>query len=113
MGGREQRHRAICRRGIPQDKISFVRDTYIFNSPGAPAALVDAFRNYYGPTMNAFEAAEKNGRAADLQQELEALFNSQNKSARRGRDLDSCHLPARDGRGVRSGACRGTSRKGP
>ena len=30
--------------------------------------------------MNAFEAAEKNGRANDLQEELEVLFNSQNKS---------------------------------
>jgi hypothetical protein len=30
--------------------------------------------------MNAFEAAEKNGRDVDLQQELEVLFNNQNKS---------------------------------
>jgi hypothetical protein len=41
---------------------------------------VDEFRKYYGPTMNAFEAAEKNGRAAELQKELEELFRSQNKS---------------------------------
>ena len=66
--------------GVPQGKISFVRDTYSFNFPGPPSELVDAFRKYYGPTMNAFEAAEKNGRAGDLQKELEALFNSQNKS---------------------------------
>jgi hypothetical protein len=38
------------------------------------------FRKYYGPTMNAFEAAEKQGRAAELQKQLEDLFNSQNKS---------------------------------
>jgi hypothetical protein len=31
--------------------------------------------------MNAFDAAEKNGRAADLQKELEALFGSQNTSS--------------------------------
>jgi len=67
--------------GIPKEKISFVRDTYIFNSPGRPPELVDDFRKYYGPTMNAFEAAEKNGRAADLQGELETLFNSHNKSS--------------------------------
>jgi hypothetical protein len=30
--------------------------------------------------MNAFEAAEKNGKGADLQRELEALFSSHNKS---------------------------------
>jgi hypothetical protein len=41
---------------------------------------VDEFRKYYGPTMNAFEAAEKQGQAAKLQKELEELFNSQNKS---------------------------------
>ena len=66
--------------GAPADKISFVRDTYIFNFPRPPSELLQAFRKYYGPTMNAFEAAEKNGRANDLQNELEALFNSQNKS---------------------------------
>ena len=67
--------------GVPTDKVSFVRDTYSFNFPGPPSELVDAFRKFYGPTMNAFEAAEKSGRAGDLQKELEVLFNSQNKSA--------------------------------
>ena len=66
--------------GVPEDKISFVRDTYSFNFPGAPSELVDAFRKFYGPTMNAFEAAEQSDRAGDLQKELEVLFNSQNKS---------------------------------
>jgi hypothetical protein len=66
--------------GVQKDKISFVRDTYTFNYPSPPSELVDAVRKYYGPTMNAFEAAEKNSRAGDLQKELEALFNSQNKS---------------------------------
>jgi SAM-dependent methyltransferase len=67
--------------GVPRENISFVRDTYTFNFRGPPSELVDEFRKYYGPTMNAFEAAEKNGRAGDLQKELEVLFNSQNKSA--------------------------------
>ena len=67
--------------GVPKENISFVRDTYIFNFPGPPAEFVNAFRQYYGPSMNAFEAAEKNGRAGDLQNELEALFASQNKSS--------------------------------
>ena len=53
---------------------------YTFNFHGTPAEFVDAFRRYYRPTMKAFEAAEKNGRAGELQEELEALFNSQNKS---------------------------------
>jgi hypothetical protein len=66
--------------GIPKDNISFARDTFTFNFPGTPSQFVDAFRKYYGPTMNAFEAAEKQGRAAELQKQLEDLFNSQNKS---------------------------------
>jgi 2-polyprenyl-3-methyl-5-hydroxy-6-metoxy-1,4-benzoquinol methylase len=66
--------------GVPKENVSFTRDTYTFNFPSPPSELVAAFRKYYGPTMNAFEAAEKNGRAADLQRELEALFISQNKS---------------------------------
>src|SRR4029450_10417557 len=66
--------------GIPKDNISFVRDTFIFDFPGTPAQFVDAFRKYYGPTMNAFEAAEKQGKAAELQKQLQELFNSQNKS---------------------------------
>src|SRR5207247_10963922 len=65
--------------GVPKDNISFARDTFTFNFPGTPSAFVDEFRKYYGPTMNAFEAAEKQGRAAELQKELENLFNSQNK----------------------------------
>jgi SAM-dependent methyltransferase len=66
--------------GVPAEKVSFTRDTFTFNSLGTPSAFVDDFRRYYGPTMNAFDAAEKNGRAADLQKELENLFNSHNKS---------------------------------
>jgi SAM-dependent methyltransferase len=66
--------------GIPKEKISFVKETFTFNYPGAPAMFVDEFRKYYGPTMNAFDAAEKNGRAADLQKELEGLFAKENKS---------------------------------
>lgn len=70
---------------IAPDKISFLRDTYIFNFSAAPAGLVDEFRLYYGPTMNAFEAAEKNGRADALRQELVALFESQNRSPDKGK----------------------------
>src|SRR6266403_1797408 len=53
--------------GVPADKMSVARDTFTFNFPGTPSAFVDEFRKYYGPTMNAFEAAEKNDRAGNLQ----------------------------------------------
>lgn len=70
--------------GVPQDNVSLIRDTYTFNFPGAPSELVHAFQRYYGPTMNAFEAAEKSGRADDLRKELDALFESQNTSPHKG-----------------------------
>jgi SAM-dependent methyltransferase len=66
--------------GVPKDRIAFVRDTYTFRFASPPAQLVDAFRKYYGPTMNAFDAAEKSGRSEELKTELDDLFNSQNKS---------------------------------
>ena len=76
--------------GVPAENVSFERDTFTFNYPGGPSAFVDEFRNYYGPTMNAFAAAEKSGRAADLQKELDDLFESQNQSA----DKTKTSIPA-------------------
>jgi hypothetical protein len=76
--------------GVPQENISFIRDTFTFNAPYGPKELVSRFKDYYGPTMNAFEAAEKNGKAADLQRELEDLFVSQNQ----GGDNNSTSIPA-------------------
>jgi len=76
--------------GIPKENISFVKDTFTFNAPYSPTELVSNFKNYYGPTMNAFEAAEKNGKTADLQRELEDLFNRQNQSA----DKNTTSIPA-------------------
>ena len=74
--------------GIPEERIAFERDTYTFDYPGKPAELVAAFRSYYGPTMNAFEAAAADGREADLQAELGTLFEEQNTSA------DATSIPA-------------------
>lgn len=65
--------------GIPKENILFERDTFTFNASYAPSDFVMMFKNYYGPTMNAFEAAESNGKASELQRELEELFKSQNK----------------------------------
>ncbi|MFL5948684.1 MAG: class I SAM-dependent methyltransferase [Gaiellaceae bacterium] len=76
--------------GVPEERISFERDSYTFNFPGAPSELLAEFRTYYGPTMNAFEAAAADGREADLQAELEALFNSQNASP----SEDATSIPA-------------------
>jgi ubiquinone/menaquinone biosynthesis C-methylase UbiE len=69
---------------VPKERIAFQRDTYTFRFSGSPAAFLAAFRAFYGPTMNAFEAAEKGGRSADLQRELESLFVSKNESGTPG-----------------------------
>lgn len=71
--------------GVGPDDIRFERATYRFRQPGAPSGLFQTFRAYYGPTMNAFEAAEKNGLASDLAEELERLFHSENRG---GADTD-------------------------
>jgi hypothetical protein len=76
--------------GVPKENISFARDTFTFMAPFPPAEFLGRFRNFYGPTMNAFEAAEKNGKAAELLHELELLFNSQNQSA----DESATSIPA-------------------
>jgi SAM-dependent methyltransferase len=67
--------------GIPSEGIAFTKETYTFEFPGSASQFVDAFRRFYGPTMNAFEAAERAGRAENLQGELEELFRSQNTSS--------------------------------
>jgi len=76
--------------GVPAGNISFERDTFTFDYDGPPSGLVNEFRQYYGPTMNAFDAAEKSGRAADLQKELDQLFAAQNKSS----DPNQTSIPA-------------------
>jgi hypothetical protein len=76
--------------GIAKENISFIRDTFTFRAAFRPSELLSQFRMFYGPTMNAFDAAEKNGKAEELQQELETLFNSQNKSS----DANTTAIPA-------------------
>jgi ubiquinone/menaquinone biosynthesis C-methylase UbiE len=66
--------------GVAKDRLSFARDTYTFNAPIPSTDLVAVFRDFYGPTMNAFDAASKSGRADELQRELEALFKEHNQS---------------------------------
>jgi len=66
--------------GIASEDVSFARETFIFESASTPSQVLEAFRSYYGPTMNAFEAAANAGRADDLQRELKALFVTQNQS---------------------------------
>lgn len=73
--------------GIAWEGISYERDSFVFDFDGSPAEFVDTFRQYYGPTMNAFEAAASDGRTQALRGELEALFESQNLCQYPGRTL--------------------------
>ncbi|MBJ7498940.1 MAG: class I SAM-dependent methyltransferase [Sphingopyxis sp.] len=75
--------------GIAQDRIACERATYTFRYAGTPREFLTIFRDYYGPTMNAFEAAEKSGRRAELQTELEQLFERENRSG-----ADRTEIPA-------------------
>ena len=76
--------------GVDAERISFSRETYTFEYPAPPTELLAVFRRYYGPTINAFAAAEANGRTEELQQELADLFTSQNTSP----TADATSIPA-------------------
>ena len=66
--------------GIREDRISFQRDTFTFVHPAPPREFLGEFRDFYGPTMNAYEAATADGRRNELQSQLEALFDEHNTS---------------------------------
>jgi ubiquinone/menaquinone biosynthesis C-methylase UbiE len=76
--------------GIAEQNITCEPDTFVFEAPVSPTELLTWFRDFYGPTMNAFEAAESNARTDDLFAELDALFTSQNTTG----DPDTTAIPA-------------------
>ena len=76
--------------GIAPQQISMTKDTFHFCAEDkTPEQFIDVFRQYYGPTMNAFGAAEKSGRQEELRSQLVELAESQNVSANGG-----THIPA-------------------
>jgi ubiquinone/menaquinone biosynthesis C-methylase UbiE len=67
--------------GVPKETVSMAKDTYYFvSSSKGPAEFINLFRRFYGPTMNAFDAAEQNGKAEELHGQLLDLAKSHNKS---------------------------------
>ena len=71
--------------GVPKENISLVKDTYYFaHSDKGPTEFIELFKKYYGPTMNAVDAAEKSGRSEELHEQLVKLANEQNKSKEAG-----------------------------
>jgi ubiquinone/menaquinone biosynthesis C-methylase UbiE len=79
--------------GVPRENISVAKDTYNFHSSDEnPAQFIETFSQFYGPTMNAFEAAEKSGRADELRSRLVELARAQNKSANGGTSIPATFL---------------------
>ncbi|TAH39787.1 MAG: class I SAM-dependent methyltransferase [Planctomycetota bacterium] len=79
--------------GVPKEKISMLRDTYSFIAPDrSPADVIESFRRFYGPTMNAFEAAQKSGTAGELHRQLVELARAQNKSTDSGTSIPATFL---------------------
>jgi ubiquinone/menaquinone biosynthesis C-methylase UbiE len=79
--------------GVPKEKISMVKDTFYFTSPDkSPADVIESFRRFYGPTMNAYEAAEKNGKVEELHNQLLELAKAQNKSTDGGTSIPATFL---------------------
>jgi len=67
--------------GVPREKISMVKDIFYFKSPDSPTHFIESFERFYGPTMNAVEAAQKSGKVEELHKQLLELAKAQNKSA--------------------------------
>ena len=71
--------------GVAKENVSMIKDTYYFASPDkSPAQFIELFEHFYGPTMNAVEAAQKNGKEVELHRQLVELANAQNKSKEAG-----------------------------
>ena len=67
--------------GIPKENISMVTDTYYFaHSEKSPTEFIELFEKFYGPTMNALDAARQNGKEEELHDQLVELAKAQNKS---------------------------------
>jgi ubiquinone/menaquinone biosynthesis C-methylase UbiE len=78
--------------GVPQDKVSMVKDTFYFHSPLDPVRFIESWKRFYGPMMNAFEAAEKTGRVEELHTQLVELAKAENKSANGGTSIPATFL---------------------
>jgi SAM-dependent methyltransferase len=78
--------------GVAPARVSTTRETWRFVHPGPPRELVTLFRDFYGPTMNAYAAARADGRESELQAELEELFARENTAADGTTDIPATYL---------------------
>jgi len=78
--------------GMPKENISMFKETWLFTSAKSPAHVMEAFIRFYGPTMNAVEAAQKSGKYAEIRDQLMALAKAQNQSADGGTAIPATFL---------------------
>ncbi|MBX3471956.1 MAG: methyltransferase domain-containing protein [Planctomycetes bacterium] len=79
--------------GVPRERIALTRETFLFESPDrSPADFIDVFRRFYGPTMNAFEAAARSDRTDELQRQLLELASAQNTSTDGGTSIPATFM---------------------
>ncbi len=79
--------------GVDERNLSMTRDTFHFVAPDkSPSDLVELFRRYYGPTMNAFEAARVGGREEALHAQLLDLANEQNRATDGSTSISATYL---------------------
>lgn len=66
--------------GVAPAQIAMTRDTFRFIAPEqSPESVVELFRRYYGPTMNAYEAARNSGKEDELHEKILALTKAHNQ----------------------------------
>lgn len=71
--------------GVPRENISMMKDTYYFAHPEmSPTRFIELFEAYYGPTMNALDAAQQQGKEHELHTQLVALAKAHNKNGNDG-----------------------------
>ena len=73
--------------------VSLTRDTFHFiSNDRSPAQVIESFRRFYGPTMNAYEAADEDGKVEELHSQLVELAKSRNKSSNGGTAIPATFL---------------------
>jgi SAM-dependent methyltransferase len=81
------------RAGIPADKISTQKDTFVFTSARHSSDdWVHLMRDYYGPTMNAYDAARASGQEEELHRQLTELTHAHNRDDAGGVQIRATYL---------------------
>ena len=79
--------------GAARGNISMERDTFSFVSKNtAPEGMIETFRDWYGPTMNAYAAAKDKGLTDELHAKLVALANSENTAGPGGTAINATFM---------------------